>query len=154
MTLLRRFHILMVPYVMMLAGCEPIYTPDPDTCDVDERAFFTNSNQLEFELDLPEEERTLVSFTLRNDACRSVRFNYLTDVYGDDAEHFHVFPPPEGYEPWIKTRDAIEVTVEFSAEKTGTYNDAWIQIEFSYPEAEGTNAVGEMKRIQLYGHAL
>ena len=75
MTSLRVFHATLVPLTFCMA-CEPIYTPDPDTCDVDERAFFTNSNQLEFELDLPEEERTLVSFTLRNDTCRSVRFNY------------------------------------------------------------------------------
>ena len=139
---------------LLCLACDPIYTPDPNDCIVDEQAFFTNSNQLDFELNMDEAEQTLVSFTLRNDACRNVRFNYLTDVYGDDATAFHVQPPPEGYEPWIATRDAIEVTVEFSPQEPGLYQNAWIQIEFSYPEEEGTNAVGEMDRIFLRGNAI
>jgi hypothetical protein len=150
-------HILNHPHLAMFfvcLACDPIGMPDQDDCVVDEQAFFTNSNQLDFELDLNEDERSLVSFTLRNDACRNVRFNYLTDVYGTDAQAFHVQPPPEGYEPWIATSNAVEVTVEFSPQQPGLYQNAWIQIEYSYPEEEGNNAVGEMDRIFLRGNAI
>ena len=81
-------------------------------------------------------------------------FDLITDRCLRRRPNCSCLPTPEGYEPWIKTRDAIETDRGVSTDKAGTYNDAWIQIEFSYPEAEGTNAVGEMKRIQLYGHAI
>lgn len=140
--------------LLALCACDPIGTPTKDGCEVDAQAFFTNSNQLDFELDLRFDQSEWLSFTLRNDACRKVRFNYLTDVYGDDADHFNVQPPPEGYEPWIATSNAIEVTVQFAATEEGSFRDAWIQIEYSYPETEVKNAVGQMDRIYLRGTAL
>ena len=88
---------------LFTTGCDPIYTPDQEDCTVESEALFTTTNQLNFEVDLSLESSALLSFSLRNDACRSVRFNYLTDVEGDDAQAFFVHPPAEGYEPWIKT---------------------------------------------------
>ena len=140
--------VLLVPF-----ACDPIKTPDRRDCTVNPEAFFTTTNQLEFELNLDEDELSLASFTLRNDACRNVRFNYLTDVLGPDSQAFHVHPPPEGYQPWIAPRDSVEVTVEFSPEEDGNYNQAWIQIEYSYPNTENASDIGSMDRILLSGVA-
>ena len=134
-------------------GCDPIITPDQVNCTVEREALFTSTNQLDFELDLSRDETHVLSFSLRNDACRSVRFNYLTDVEGEDAQAFLVHPPAQGYEPWIKTRDAVEVTVEFSPDEPGRYEDAQIQIAYSYTISENQMEQGKMEVLSLRGFA-
>ena len=145
---LQRFILLVA-----IVACDPIVTPDPDNCTVRPEAFFTNTNQLTFEIDLDQDERVVHSFTLFNDACRVVRFNYLTDVNGPDADAFEVYPPPKGYAPWIKPRDSVEVEVEFSTDQKGELYTGWIEIEYSYPISENMNDVGSMERIYLKGRA-
>jgi hypothetical protein len=134
-------------------GCDPITTPKPLDCTVRSEALFTTTNQLDFTLTLSESVSDFRSFTLRNDACRAVRFNYLTDVNGEDASAFTVHPPPAGLEPWIATRDSIEVTVVFQTLEPGLFDDAWIEIRYSYPLSENTNDVGVMERIFLSGES-
>ena len=148
----RLFHIC-IALGLIASACDPISTPDQEDCTVEPEALFTTTHQLDFEVDLSQDSTSVLSFSLRNDACRSVRFNYLTDVEGEDAQAFFVHPPAQGYEPWIKTRDAVEVTVEFSPPEPGEYTDAQIQIAYSYTVSENQMEQGEMEVLKLRGVA-
>lgn len=138
---------------LLHAGCDPFGPIDPSECTVNTKAFITNTNQLDFDLDMSEDDGTLQSFTLRNDACRHVRFNYM-NVKGEDADAYIVLASEDGTEPWINSGDSIEVVVEFSPEEPGHYTDAYVEIKYSYPETGVLNDVGVIDRIYLRGTAI